>query len=382
MRNLMQRVKEDMKKKEITLARLHKESRVSKTVITEGISTGKTAEMKFDTFLKLISYIYETNSERKEIVNEFMLKCEYELNIRKSLCYCLCAGALDITEKLIEKHANNIPLKKYLYLYGLLNKRNTTMIRGSNLFNEIDQKSFAQSNECKALVNMLRDYSMYDSWDIQAMKLYVKQEENNLLGLQDNFIQQLLSLFYQHKLAYVELHKSQLDSCRERCLNILRNTDELRLQLPYLTATTWCCVGESYFFSDPPKAEGYIVRAINYLEQHGVSNSSKKYQAFKDTLSILYIENGFSLEKVDFRYLHGAGLGFFEGLHGNSKKGIIMLEQALIEKPNSPFVQYYLARVKCDIIGLQKAYKLFVELGNYHYGTACKRALKSLQVEV
>ena len=57
MQKLIQKVKEDMDKKGITREALHKKSGVPKTVITDGILTGKTVEMKFDTFLNLF-HIY------------------------------------------------------------------------------------------------------------------------------------------------------------------------------------------------------------------------------------------------------------------------------------------------------------------------------------
>jgi len=67
--NLIQKVKEDMGKKGITVSELARKSGIAKSVITDGISIGKTKEMQFDNFLQLIPHVYDDYTERRKVIN-------------------------------------------------------------------------------------------------------------------------------------------------------------------------------------------------------------------------------------------------------------------------------------------------------------------------
>ena len=74
-----------------------------------------------------------------------MLRCKYELNTRKSLCFCLCAGKMDIIDKLIAKHVNNVALKKYLNIYKEIRVCAQKSIDFKRLSKKIDDESFGIS---------------------------------------------------------------------------------------------------------------------------------------------------------------------------------------------------------------------------------------------
>lgn len=377
MQKLIQKVKEDMDKKDITVSGLARKSGIAKSVITDGISIGKTKEMQFDNFLQLIPHVYEDYRERREAINQFMLASKKILNLRKGLCYCLCVGELDITEKLLAIHANNTKLKKYLTLYRLLNRRNKSLDRGQNRIDleGIDKQAFAKSNECAVLINILYDYSMYDAWDIQAMEVYIEKETKHIETLEEGIIKHLLLVFSYHRTAYIDLHHGRLESAREKCSKVL----ESPFQITSLFATALCCIGESYIFSEKEKSEEYLLRALNHLEEYGISKTNKKYFVFSTTLSFVYIIHGWKLEKIDFVYLDRAERGLFEGLHGDLNKGLKILEEVVVERPYSPYGWFYLAYVKKDIKGLRKALEMFEGRSNYHYATAVRMILKSIE---
>jgi len=375
MQKLIQKVKEDMDKKGITREALHKKSGVPKTVITDGILTGKTVEMKFDTFLKLVPHIYETHLEQNEIVDEFMLRCKYELNTRKSLCFCLCAGKMNIIDKLIAKHVNNVALKKYLNIYKEIRVCAQKSIDFKRLSKKIDDESFGISNECAILVNILNDLCMYESYDIQKMKMYTEKMKEALGKVEDRFLKEMLTVFYQLRCAYIDLHHNQLESSRNLCRLVLN----FSIELPSLKSSALCCIGESFMFLDKFKSEAYLIKAIRYLEEHGISIESKKYHNFQTTLAFCYIINGWNLNKIDFRYIAPSEMGLFEGLYRDREKGIIMLEAMISEHPHNPYLCFYLAYIKNDITGLYKALELFIERGNSHYGIAVRRVIEAFE---
>ncbi|MGQ0422857.1 AimR family lysis-lysogeny pheromone receptor, partial [Bacillus sp. HC-Mk] len=64
-------IKQDMDDKGFKIRPLAKKVGVDRSVITDGIVTGKTAEMKLDTFMKIMDVVYENLEERQEVIRNF-----------------------------------------------------------------------------------------------------------------------------------------------------------------------------------------------------------------------------------------------------------------------------------------------------------------------
>ncbi|MGQ0422856.1 AimR family lysis-lysogeny pheromone receptor, partial [Bacillus sp. HC-Mk] len=61
MKELMKKIKQDMDDKGFKIRPLAKKVGVDRSVITDGIVTGKTAEMKLDAFMRIMDVIYENS---------------------------------------------------------------------------------------------------------------------------------------------------------------------------------------------------------------------------------------------------------------------------------------------------------------------------------
>ena len=66
MKELMKKIKQDMDDKGFKIRPLAKKVGVDRSVITDGIVTGKTAEMKLDAFMKIMDVVYENLEERRK----------------------------------------------------------------------------------------------------------------------------------------------------------------------------------------------------------------------------------------------------------------------------------------------------------------------------
>ncbi|PFW72181.1 hypothetical protein COL30_24435, partial [Bacillus pseudomycoides] len=108
----MKRIKKQSERRELTFPDIERKTGVDRVVIADAVS-GKTAEMKFDKFLPVASILFEDMEERKEILNEFIMLCTGDLNIRKALCYCQGIGEYEVIDQLIEKHKDHKKLQKY-----------------------------------------------------------------------------------------------------------------------------------------------------------------------------------------------------------------------------------------------------------------------------
>ncbi|PHC06500.1 hypothetical protein COE97_29435 [Bacillus toyonensis] len=374
----MKRIKKQSERRELTFPNIERKTGVDRVTIADAVS-GKTAEMKFDKFLPVASILFEDMEERKEILNEFIMLCTGDLNIRKALCYCQGIGEYEVIDKLIEKHQKNIHLRKYLKIYKLFNCRSQNIKRGQALIDDMDKIMFANDSEVQVLVNMLYSFSMYDIFNYRAMLPYSDKVEKNLITIKNAFIQSCHEIHYNVRSAYINLFNEDLEACRIKCDAILKS----ELEAPIVKATALCCLGESYLFADVLKSEKFLLKSLKYLDENGISKDSRKYKSFQSTLAFLYIDNGFNLDKIDFSCIDLSEVAYYEGLYGDKNKALKMFEELAKErKLDSPFVMYYISRFNNDILGLREALKRFERVGNYHYANAVKRVLASLEKKV
>ncbi|MGH0950036.1 AimR family lysis-lysogeny pheromone receptor [Bacillus mycoides] len=378
MKELMKRIKKQADKREMTFPDIQRKTGVDRVVITDAV-TGNTAEMKFDNFLLIASVLFEDMEERKRILNEFIMLCTGDLNIRKALCYCQGIGQYKIINKLIEKHQKNGHLKKYFKIYKLFNYRNQNVKRGQILIDEMDSVVFANDSEVQVLVNMLYSFSMYDVFNYRAMLPYSDKVEKNLPLIKNAFIKSCHEIHYNVRSAYINLFNEDLTDCRVKCEAILK----AELEVPIVKATALCGLGESYLFTDVLRAEKYLLQSLKYLEENGISKDSRKYKSFQSTLAFLYIDNGFNLDKIDFTCIDVSEIAYYEGLYGDKEKALKMFEELSKERKFiSPFIMYYISRINNDILGLREALKRFERVGNYHYANAVKKVLARAEERV
>ncbi|PGC93932.1 AimR family lysis-lysogeny pheromone receptor [Bacillus toyonensis] len=375
MRELMKKIKKDIDDKGFKIRPLAKKVGVDRTVITDGIVTCKTAEMKLDTFMKIMDVVYENLEKRQEVIRSFIKIAQNELNIRKSLVYCQGTGEYELMDFVIKENRNNEEVKKYLRVYEVFNKRNKNEKKGYPLLDELKQKTFSTDAECQIMLNTLYAFTMNDIFNIRAMHPYTGNVESYLLEVTDNFIHNWLTMYFDERMAYIYMFDDKIEFCRQKCYKILNS----ELIIPLIRATSMCCLGESYMFEDQILAEKWIADSINYLNQHGVSRDSRKYIAFNTTLNFLYIEFGFNLEKINFDYIDTSELGYYIGLYKDKKKGLKMIYNLVEERGSSPFTDYYIARINEDLKGLERALIRFERVANYHYAKAVRRTIELLK---
>ncbi|OUB29194.1 hypothetical protein BK708_12055 [Bacillus thuringiensis serovar yunnanensis] len=375
MKELMKKIKQDMDDKELKIRPLAKKVGVDRSVITDGIVTGKTAEMKLDTFMKIMDVVYENLEERQEVIRNFIKLSQNDLNIRKSLVYCQGTGEYDVIADLVKIHQGERLLNKHIRVYELFNKRNQNIKKGQPLIDEMDEQLFSSDAELQVVINILYALSMHDTFNIRAMNPYMNKVEKNLSEVHDEFINSWLTMFFDERMAYVNLFDDKLKLCRQKCNKLLKEA----IDVPLIYATGLCCVGESYVFEDQLLAEKWISDSISYLDKHGVSRDSRKYKAFNTTLNFLYIEFGFNLDKINFEYIDTSELGYYIGLYEDKEKGLEMIYNLVEERGSSPFTDYYIARIKEDLEGLEKALMRFERVANYHYVKAVRRTIELLK---
>lgn len=374
----MKLIKKQADRKELTFPDIERKTKVDRVVITDAVS-GKTAEMKFDKFLPVASVLFDDLEERKDVINQFVMLCTGDLNIRKALCYCQGIGEYEIIDNLIQKHKDHKKLQKYFKIYNLYNLRNKNITRGQAMIDKMDDTSFSSDAEIQVMTNMLYSFSMYDIFNYRAMLPYSDKVEKNLNEMKKGFIKSCLEMHYNDRIAYINLFNEDVDLCQNKCKEILNS----EIEVPVIKATALCCLGESYLFTDVIKSEKYLLESLKYLEENGISKKGRKYKSFQSTLAFLYIDNGFNLDKIDFSSIDLSEVAYYEGLYGDKSKALKIFEDLSKERKFvSPFIMYYISRINNDILGLREALKRFERVGNYHYANAVKRTLESMKARV
>ncbi len=385
--NFMNELYNAINAKNLSIRSLAKETGVSKSALCEGLS-GKT-EMKLESFLVIIEKVYENRNERKQKINEFILLCEKDLNVRKALGYCQCTGEYSIMQKIIDKKLGSIQegklgdsdekenykrINKYLSIYDLYNKRNNSKLTGQELLDELDAKNFSNNQECQVILNILYGLAMYDIPNYRAMTVFSAKIESHLNKVENKFVKICLEMQYKERVAYLKLLENDIENCRDVCKNIL----ESKFDFPIIKASALCCLGESYMIGngyDILKAEKYLKEAIKVLEDSGVSKDSKKYFAFKTTLAFLYIEYGYNLDKIDFDYIDIGELAYYECKFGDRSRGLEIFHKLQEEGKLTAIRLYYLSRIKDDILLMKDSLEKFEKNGNLYYVQLVKDAL-------
>ncbi|MCP1283982.1 AimR family lysis-lysogeny pheromone receptor [Bacillus mobilis] len=379
MEALMNEVNSTIQSKNISTRKLAKDTGISRTTITNGLSF-VTGEMKFDVFEKLIHYVYKNPLEQTGRIKDFILQCKTSLNVRKALSYCQVAGEYDLMDTLIEKFEAvtkdeellkvQKDVRKYLSVYSLYNHRNMNRKKGQILLEEIYETRVSSDSECQVLLNTLLMAAEYDNQRYSAMASYAEVADVHIGKMDDGYIKDCLRMQHMERIAYTQLHANEIDNCRNTCLAII----DSELNFTVVKATAYCCLGESYIFENPLMAEKYILEAIKCLEGISSPKGTQKYSSFKTTLAFLYIEFGFNLEKIDFACISDGDLAYYECLYGDKKKGYEILGR-LREKGLSAFQMYYLSRIENDTILSRESLEKFEKSGSLLYAQLPKRVL-------
>ncbi|MGE1025110.1 AimR family lysis-lysogeny pheromone receptor, partial [Bacillus sp. GMs2/2] len=100
MKSFIKNLQEHINYLKLDVGTLAKKAEIDRTNLNR-ILNGKIKEMKLESFLLIAPDLYPKWTERRKKIREFMLLCESDLNIKKSLSYCQTVGEYQLMKKLI-----------------------------------------------------------------------------------------------------------------------------------------------------------------------------------------------------------------------------------------------------------------------------------------
>ncbi|MDZ5608453.1 AimR family lysis-lysogeny pheromone receptor [Bacillus pseudomycoides] len=375
MKNFMKNLQEHINCNKLDVALLAKKANMDRSSFSR-VLNGKIKEMKLESFLTIAPELYQDWTERRKKIQEFIMLCESDLNIKKSLCYCQTVGEYQLIKKLIKKHTDNEKkekIRKYLLLYNLYNRRNLNKLEGEELQKEVNEIACSKNADYQVVVDMLNGFAMYDINNYMAMVPYSKNIEDNLSNIENSFIKQHLHLQHEDRKSHIYLISNEIQKCREICNNIINSAPKYSV----IKAKALSCIAESYTFENPLQAEAYFLESLKIVKKLGVTTHSKLYRAIHTTLAFLRIEYGINLDKINWEYVEEAEKAFYDAKYGtgeNAKEYFNTLRKQ--GKIMSAFKLYYLYFVeKNDIMILKESLEKFVNNGNVFYSNLITRVL-------
>lgn len=372
MERLIKKLDAERECKDIKIRGLARITGIDRSVIEEGLS-GKTQEMKLENFIPVASNVYEDYSTKKEVINNFILRCEKDLNIVKALCYCQGQGEYDVISQLIEKHQGTRTLKKYITIFELYNQRNLNKKTGKELEKALDEQTFSKLPECQVLMNMLYGFAMYDIPNCRAIVPYSEKAKEKIPLIKNKFIRECLEMQYKERDAYIKLLSDEVEESRKVCWDIIDAKSDYQM----IKASAYCCLGESYQYECLETSEKYLLKAIEVLEENKIDKKSKKYGSFKTTLGHIYIDNAFHIERIEHDYLDVGEKAHYQLKFGDAELG----EKLYSEMKMTPHRKASRAKVKGDIIALKEVLVDFERTGNLFYANGIKREILKDEVE-
>ncbi|MCQ6307302.1 AimR family lysis-lysogeny pheromone receptor [Bacillus cereus] len=375
----IQDIEKDRDANDIKVRQLERITGIDRCTIEDGLS-GKTKEMKLENFISIVNVIYKEVSIRRNKIEQFILLCDKNGNVIKSLIYSQVQGHYELVFKLLKKHARKTRIKAYLKIFSLYNKRNFNKKTGKRLEKELDRKKFPNSPEIYVLVQMLYGYAKYDIPNCRAMIPYSEKAKARIPSIQNKFIKECLEMQYKERDAFIKLLSDEVEESREICLEVI-NAPNASLEYPIIVSSAYCCLGESYQYECIFTSEKFLEMSIEILEENHIDKTSKKYKAFKTTLAHLYIDNAFNLEKIDHEYVDIGEEGHFQLKFGDAELGE-KLYAKMEKKGLSPHKRASRAKVKGNIEELKRALLEFEKIGNLFYANGIKRVLIKEEVKV
>ena len=80
----------------------------------------------------------------------------------------------------------------------------------------MDEQLFSSDAELQVVINILYALSMHDTFNIRAMNPYMIRWKKSI-EVHDKFINNWLTMFFDERMAYVNLFDDNLELCRQKC---------------------------------------------------------------------------------------------------------------------------------------------------------------------
>lgn len=366
MKRLMNRIKSDIEKQNITNKEIAKALGVSEALISNYFNLRN--RISFVKFLDLINFVY--GEEPEHIIKEFCLKTEKLENDREALEWCSLNSKGELVEIMINKVKNqdNKTQRTFALLYELLVDRYKCSLSPEEFLIRLEEIKMSGNvrQEAGVFINILSMYGHFDFKSSQVIKFYAKLAMTGLEKIANTFIKESYKIRINEMLAISSMKQQELEKSKQLCQLIITQQNEMRY--PVIVNSIYCLLSELYVFSDYDKSLFYINKALLMTEKVNMKLYKRRRKDLEATHDFIKITNN------DFSSLYLTDKA--EQAHYFAKRGTVESRKTALrlldelEHENgrlSLFQQYYKALALQDMELMRRTYEDFLRQGETYY---------------
>lgn len=355
-KRMMQKIKEDIKNKEIEQVYLASKLGCSKNLL-QAYLKGDT-KMKFVSFHRLVSQVYENEGLVIQLLKEFVNLVQKQNEIKEILEWSYHNGRIDIFEIAIDRADNETNR-----VYGLFFKRVTKKIEPIQFFEEVENTQFNKrvDPDIQFFLRIMRVYAYMDLKKYDVINVHVGLLLKNVNGIQSSYLKKAYRMRLLELSAISYLKDDDIENTRETALKIIREDEDDEFQ--YIVNSMHCLLAESYIFCDKKSSLEWIMKAIRMVEDIKYRNYEYRKYTLKATHDFIKIH----FNDFDGLYLEDpAEKAHFYARNGkDSDKALEILES--MNSSLSPHQLYYYALATKSQKDFEKAKRAFYKNGDLFY---------------
>lgn len=366
MKRLMERIKSDAEKRNITNIEIAKKLNVSKSQVSHYFNDNN--RISFEKFLDLILLIYDEWDE--ELISRYCKVTDKPEHDREALEWCMLNSKHDLALFLIEK----IKLKKdkkeqnLAGLYELLLRRYKGEFTPQQFLEELENIKVKGNmrKESIVFINILSVYGHGDFKNYKAVHFFAELAMKELRGIKNQFIKNAYEIRVNDCLAFSFKNMGHLKEAEDICLKCITEGNER--YYPVVVNSMYCLLSEIYMFNNYEKSLHYINYALRMTEKENMKMYKKRKSDLESTHDFIKIVNrdynGLFLNDPEEKAHYLARLGTTK----SRREALHILSE--IEKKNgglSNFQKFYKALALNDKELMLEVYKGFLIQGVIYY---------------
>ncbi|PHE16392.1 hypothetical protein COF41_21310 [Bacillus toyonensis] len=315
------------------------------------------------TFAKLVKILsgLDSESQKMEVVQEFLKYTDKEADIRIAMYYLYLSGYTELLHDLVEKEYRQSVTNNYRDIFRVCLDRQTHLLRSGAFLKEIEKlrtKINLNKTGVNILVNTLSIYGYFDlgAYNVLTVLQGMIQEKINEMpkGLEKTLNEAELNIIC----AYAKLMQDEVKMARELLQNVLE-----KQEIPcLLKATALSIFAESYIFSEPNKALYFFELSLSELRKIENNKSLLKRKLVENTIAFCCIIHNIP---VKLEYIHDDAERALRYICQNKNRDAC---EILNQISNRTAIQdFYLSIATEDEELRRKAYHRFLKDGNLFY---------------
>jgi hypothetical protein len=364
MKELMNKIKSDAKKKNITGKSISRWIGVSEGMVTKYYKAE--SDMPAIKFMDLLNFVYEDEGDKvKEYTKTFIQKTDRSDNLQELLEWTANSGDENLISEVHYRIKKSNYLVKDAEIYNIIRLRNMKKISAEQFYLKIEEFKTSEnvSVDSKILLKIATLYAFVDMKSYNIIIILSESIMNDLEVLSSDYIKESFEVRILEVLAIASLKRNDLKKVEEISVKLFDPSYLNKFPLP--VNAVMCTLAESYLYRDKEKSIKLITQAIKMFKSKNISSHSLRNHVLESTHDFIKIYHG------DYKMLFLNDLSeraHYLAKEGYSKEAIAIIEGIEEEQGYlSAYQYYYLGLATNEDKYFHKSLNEFIRQGDTFY---------------